>query len=63
MPAVQRREKGDENMSVAATSKGYPEVGDAAPDFVYKDSGGNERRLSELWDDGPALIVWLRHFG
>ena len=50
-------------MSVSATSKGYPGVGDAAPEFVYKDGAGNERRLSELWREGLALIVWLRHFG
>ena len=50
-------------MSAVATTKGHPGVGDAAPEFVYKDGGGSERRLSELWGDGPALIVWLRHFG
>jgi hypothetical protein len=38
-------------------------VGDLAPEFVYHDSAGESRRLSELWTDGPALIVWLRHFG
>jgi hypothetical protein len=50
-------------MTVTAASKAHPGLGDAALDFVYKDGGGNERRLSELWGDGPALIVWLRHFG
>ena len=63
MPVVQRQEKGDENMSATATPKGHPGVGDAAPDFVYQDGAGNERRLSELWGEGPTLIVWLRHFG
>jgi len=50
-------------MSVSAISKGHPGIGDAAPEFVYKDGTGKERRLSELWREGPALIVWLRHFG
>jgi len=63
MPAVQGQEKGDENMSATATSKGHPGVGEAAPEFDYKDLTGKARRLSELWGEGPALIVWLRHFG
>ena len=40
-----------------------PGVGDSAPDLVYRDGAGESRRLSQLWTDGPALIVWLRHFG
>jgi len=40
-----------------------PDIGDAAPDFAYEDRDGKSRQLSELWADGPALIVWLRHFG
>ncbi|MGH9712054.1 MAG: hypothetical protein ACRD5M_01985 [Candidatus Acidiferrales bacterium] len=48
-------------MSVTGAAK--PAVGDAAPDFVYKDSAGSERRLSEVWREGPALVVWLRHLG
>ncbi len=39
------------------------ETGSAAPDFVYTTAAGENRRLSELWRDGPALILWLRHFG
>ena len=50
-------------MDATATAKGHPAVGDAAPELVYRDGGGKERRLSELWSDGSALIVWLRHFG
>ena len=50
-------------MSATAISKGYPGVGDAAPEFVYRDGAGKERRLAELWSEEPALIVWLRHFG
>ena len=38
-------------------------VGDAAPDFSYRDAAGSERRLSEFWSEAPALVVWLRHMG
>ncbi len=40
-----------------------PAAGSAAPDFVYSDSDGQTRKLSEAWADGPAMVVWLRHFG
>jgi len=33
------------------------------PDFPYRDAHGAEHRLSEVWEHGPALIIWLRHFG
>ena len=39
------------------------EVGSPAPDFVYTAVQGDSRRLSELWQAGPALVLWLRHFG
>jgi hypothetical protein len=38
-------------------------VGGAAPEFAYASAPGKPRRLSELWAQGPALILWLRHFG
>jgi hypothetical protein len=50
-------------MTATANSKVHPAVGDAAPDYIYQDGAGSERRVSELWAEGPALIVWLRHFG
>lgn len=34
-----------------------------APEFVYRTAEGDEKRLSDLWRERPALIVWLRHFG
>ncbi|MGH9532352.1 MAG: hypothetical protein ACRD2Q_08155 [Terriglobales bacterium] len=37
--------------------------GSVAPDFVYTTGKGESRRLSELWQDRPALVLWLRHFG
>jgi hypothetical protein len=50
-------------MTASSGSKGQPGVGDAAPDLLYLDGANSQRRLSELWAEGPALIVWLRHFG
>lgn len=38
-------------------------VGSAAPDFPYHPARGESRRLAELWAQGPALVLWLRHFG
>ncbi len=38
-------------------------VGDQAPDLIYRTREGPERHLAEAWADGPALVVWLRHFG
>ena len=39
------------------------QVGDPAPDLELFDSTGARRRLSEAWTPGPALLVFLRHFG
>lgn len=39
-----------------------PQVGDDAPDAVLADHTGTTRRLSETWQDGPALILFWRHF-
>lgn len=32
-------------------------------DIVLPDQDGNETRLGDLWRDGPAALVWLRHYG
>lgn len=37
--------------------------GDAAPDATVLDENGREVRLSSLWQDGPVVLVFLRHFG
>lgn len=37
-------------------------VGANAPDFAYTTADG-PGRLAALWADGPALVLWLRHFG
>lgn len=40
-----------------------PQVGDPAPDMELPDSTGTVRRLSEFWHRGPAVVIFLRHFG
>ena len=42
---------------------GAPGVGDPVPEFTFTSISGQVHSLSELWAEGPALILWLRHFG
>ena len=32
-------------------------------DIKLPDSEGNEVRFGDLWQDQPAVITWLRHYG
>jgi len=34
-----------------------------APNLTLLDHSGRERTLSEFWADGPALVMFWRHFG
>ncbi len=38
-------------------------VGDPLPEYSYRNSAGEVCKLSEAHAEGPALILWLRHFG
>jgi len=38
-------------------------AGALAPDLALADHTGRTRRLSEFWSDGPALVMFWRHFG
>jgi hypothetical protein len=40
-----------------------PQRAEALADIVLPDQDGNEVRLGDLWRDGPAALVWLRHYG
>lgn len=40
-----------------------PEVGDPAPDGLLVDLRGEEVLLSSLWEERPAVVVFLRYFG
>ena len=39
------------------------QVGDLAPDFELQDTSGNSVHLSDFWSNGPALILFWRHYG
>lgn len=38
-------------------------IGSQAPDFQYRRPDGAYGSLSELWKDGPLLVLWLRQCG
>jgi hypothetical protein len=40
-----------------------PEDASGLVDIVVKDLHGGEIRLGSLWEDGPAVLVFLRHYG
>ena len=40
-----------------------PARADALADIVLPDQDGHDVRLGDLWRDGPAVLVWLRHYG
>ena len=39
------------------------QVGDHAPDLMLAGSKGGQTQLSSLWAEGPALILFWRHYG
>jgi peroxiredoxin len=39
------------------------QAGDQAPDLELADTSGGLRRLSEFWAHGPAIVIFMRHFG
>lgn len=40
-----------------------PQVGEPAPDVTMRRDDGSEFTLSQLWQNGPAVLVFLRYFG
>lgn len=40
-----------------------PERADELAEIVLPDQDGHDVRLGDLWEDGPAALVWLRHYG
>jgi peroxiredoxin len=40
-----------------------PQAGDQAPDLRLPDTSGEPRRLADYWAHGPALVIFMRHFG
>ncbi len=39
------------------------EIEGVAPDLVLQDARRGPVRLSEYWQAGPAVLIFLRHFG
>jgi hypothetical protein len=35
----------------------------AIEDIELRDVHGEPVRLGSLWEEGPAVLVWLRHYG
>lgn len=44
----------------AMQSESIPQVGHVAPDFTLPDSSGHPRRLSELTEKGPLVLIFFR---
>ena len=40
-----------------------PQDASGLADLMVKDLDGSDVRLGSLWEDGPAVLVWLRHYG
>jgi peroxiredoxin len=40
-----------------------PQAGDAAPDLTLPDTSGEPRHLADYWAHGPAIVIFMRHFG
>jgi hypothetical protein len=40
-----------------------PEDASGLANLVVQDLDGNAVRLGSLWEDRPAVLVWLRHYG
>jgi hypothetical protein len=40
-----------------------PERADELGEIVLVDHDGVDVRLGDLWREGPAALVWLRHYG
>ena len=39
------------------------QVGDTAPDFALQNTAGETVHLRDLWKDGPAVLLFWRHYG
>lgn len=48
---------------MATKAPSAPATAAAFAGITLPDQDGNDVRLEELWQDGPAVLVWLRHYG
>ncbi len=47
----------------AGSKRSAPSRANKLADIVLPDHEGHDVRLGELWSEGPAALVWLRHYG
>jgi hypothetical protein len=40
-----------------------PDRADQLAEIVLEDADGGEVRLGSLWEEGPVVLVFLRHYG
>ncbi len=40
-----------------------PDVGQPAPDAVFRDAAGDELHFADFWRRQPTVFIFLRHFG
>jgi hypothetical protein len=40
-----------------------PERADELGEMVLDNHAGEQRRVGDYWEDGPAVLVFLRHYG
>jgi len=45
------------------TTRSRLEIGMPAPDIILTDVQGEPIQLAKLWQNGPTLLTFLRHFG
>jgi hypothetical protein len=38
-------------------------ISDELANLVLPDQEGNPQRVGDLWKNGPALLMFVRHFG
>jgi hypothetical protein len=48
---------------MAARTPRAPGDTGAIQDIELLDEQGEPVRLGTLWEEGPAVVVWLRHYG
>ena len=48
---------------MAATKPRAPGDAGAIENVELLDVEGQPVRLGSLWEDGPVVLVWLRHYG
>jgi len=48
---------------MTAKVTGPPKTAESLADVTLPDHEGNDVRLGSLWEDDPALLVFLRHYG